>query len=138
MNDVNGTIFAYFVFVISLLLLVSLLSLIVMICKHFGNLLMDEIRWLCFVQILFQIGFLARAIGTYLGISIFYENGNMWDFSYCMLATLMPLCYEAIPILVLYAQHIKHFKARSSYLREGAEGNEEAAELIFQQQVRIT
>ena len=31
---------------------------------------------------------------------------------YCIWAAVIPLGYEGLPIIVLYMQHIKHFKAR--------------------------
>ena len=53
MNSLNGTIFSFFVFLISIVLMSALVALVSMICKHFGGLLMDEIKWLCAVQVFF-------------------------------------------------------------------------------------
>ena len=98
-----------------------------MICKHFGLLLINEIKWLCVVQMFFSFSFLSRGIATFYGTSIIYDNNTMWNYDFCVWTTLLPLGYDALPILVVYIQHIKHFKGRQSGLLQevGIEGNEE-------------
>ena len=57
----------------------------------------------------------------------------MWGLNYCIWTTLVPLLYEGLPIIVLYMQHVKHFKAKDSgQIKEGPEGkNSGYAELML-------
>ena len=119
MNAANGQIFSYLLFSILALLVITLATLMTLICKHFGKLLLYEMAWLCTVQVLFQIGFLARGLGVNISNELHIKEDNMWNYKMCMWSALLPLFTELFPILVLYIQHIKHFSGhKSAQLRE--------------------
>ena len=49
MDAVDSDIISYAIFVIMSLLVITLVVLVIMICKHFGKLLMYEVAWLIVV-----------------------------------------------------------------------------------------
>ena len=102
MNAANGQIFSYLLFSILALLVITLVTLMTLICKHFGKLLLYEMAWLCTVQVLFQIGFLARGLGVNISNELHIKKDNMWNYKMCMWSALLPLFTELFPILVLY------------------------------------
>ena len=90
MNATNGRIFGIATFSILGLLSISLITLIILICKHFGKLLLYEMAWLCTVQVLFQLGFLARGLGVTISNKRFIENGAMWSYRMCLVSSFFP------------------------------------------------
>ena len=104
---------------ITILLIGIQVILIMLICRNFGKQLKREIIVLCIVQFFFQTGFLMRVIIEYDFLSrVKHEQNNEdpkgWKERYKFFYHILPVFYEALPILMVYLHHIKNFRERAA------------------------
>lgn len=98
-------------------LIAAQIALIMLICKNFGKQLRLEIIYLSIVQFFFQMGFAFR---VYLDINTRNKLKEVPDGKVPEISgkdqfwyTILPVFYEALPILSIYLHHIKNFRFRS-------------------------